>query len=50
MKTLSRRSFLATALAGSAAPLPGQRKRKSEIGDKNVLFLVVDDLRPTLRC
>ncbi|MCB1022103.1 MAG: sulfatase [Acidobacteria bacterium] len=33
----------------AAAPLLAQR-RKAQIGDKNVLFIVVDDLRPTLRC
>jgi arylsulfatase A-like enzyme len=37
------------AMAGAGAPLWAQRRR-SEVGDKNVLFIVVDDLRPTLHC
>lgn len=50
MKSLSRRSFLATALAAPAMPAAAQRRSKVEPGDKNVLFIVVDDLRPTLGC
>lgn len=50
MKSLSRRTFFSTALAASAMPLAGQRRRRAEVGDKNVLFVVVDDLRPTLGC
>ena len=50
MKSLSRRSFLSAALAAPAIPLAAQRRRRAETGDKNVLFIVVDDLRPTLGC
>jgi arylsulfatase A-like enzyme len=48
-KSLSRRSFSRVALGLSASPLWAQRRR-AQAGDKNVLFIVVDDLRPTLRC
>jgi arylsulfatase A-like enzyme len=41
---------VSTALAAWAMPLPAQRRRRTGTGDKNVLFIVVDDLRPTLGC
>ena len=49
MKSLTRRSFSTLALGLGVSPLWAQR-RKAQIGDKNVLFIVVDDLRPTLGC
>ena len=49
MMNLSRRNFLRSAVAAGAAPLAAQR-RKQQVGDKNVLFIVVDDLRPSLGC
>ncbi len=50
MKHVSRRRFLGAAALAAAAPLGAQRRKRAREGDKNVLFIVVDDLRPTLGC
>jgi hypothetical protein len=49
MNALTRRTFMRAGLAAAAAPHAFAQRRR-EVSTKNVLFLVVDDLRPMLGC
>jgi iduronate 2-sulfatase len=49
MNASTRRTFIAAGLAVAAAPYALAQRRR-EVVTKNVLFLVVDDLRPMLGC
>ncbi|MDA0206477.1 MAG: sulfatase [Acidobacteria bacterium] len=49
MNASTRRTFMRAGLAAAAAPLALAQRRRDVI-TKNVLFLVVDDLRPMLGC
>jgi arylsulfatase A-like enzyme len=49
MNALTRRTFMRAGLAAAAAPY-ALAQRRAERPAKNILFLVVDDLRPMLGC